>query len=307
MKGAATVIFKRDSIFVLVLMGLVVTNPLHADINIDGYDAAANDRFANNGSFVANAYDLSGVALTDGGRWLTMVSPNVYVSAFHYFPTLDSSVTFYDSNDPAGGSVTRTIVSNAERIGTSDVFIGTLNAPLPAQYTYYSFASADITTNADFMSSPYYNADAFVFGRSPGDYPISQDMAIGRNKLDIWFEDGTVKDVMEATLGSIVDDPGDNNYLQYEAHIVSGDSGGPLMVDEGGELKLVGINWFNGELTSGDDAGKQINGYSYLGHYDAEIQAFIDANAVPEPSTFILLITAAGLIFCGRKFARRGA
>jgi len=42
---------------------------------IAGYDATENDRFANDPSFIAAAYDLSGVS--HNNRWLTMISPNV--------------------------------------------------------------------------------------------------------------------------------------------------------------------------------------------------------------------------------------
>ena len=43
-------------------------------IQIDGFSSATNDRFANNSSFVADAFDLSGVGISNNGRWATMVS-----------------------------------------------------------------------------------------------------------------------------------------------------------------------------------------------------------------------------------------
>jgi hypothetical protein len=61
------------------------------------------------------------------------------------------------------------------------------------------------------------------------------------------------------------------------------------MVDSGsGELTIVGINWFVGTLGTSD-----INGHTYVGNYDEDIQAFIDANVVPEPAIYSL---AAGLL-----------
>jgi hypothetical protein len=38
-----------------------------------------------------------------------MVSPKVFLSADHFFPANDVSVTFYTGNDPDGSSLTRTV------------------------------------------------------------------------------------------------------------------------------------------------------------------------------------------------------
>ncbi|MFO7821690.1 MAG: hypothetical protein R6V56_06540 [Lentisphaeria bacterium] len=53
---------------------------------IDGGSSAENDRFANDPAFIADQFELSGVALNDNSRWLTMLSENVYISAHHYSP-----------------------------------------------------------------------------------------------------------------------------------------------------------------------------------------------------------------------------
>jgi hypothetical protein len=96
-----------------LFVGLNVVN----GISIDGYSTDEHDRFDNDSSFIADSFDLSGIGIADSGRWLTMVSSNVFLSAHHFFPADDDSVTFYTGNDPAGNSLTRTI-SYSERIGT---------------------------------------------------------------------------------------------------------------------------------------------------------------------------------------------
>ncbi|MFU8848021.1 MAG: hypothetical protein ACNA77_04810 [Opitutales bacterium] len=106
----------------------------------------------------------------------------------------------------------------------------------------------------------------------------------------------------DAAMVAVDNSPGDANYLQYEAFLQVGDSGAPMMVDNGsGSLTIVGMNWFNGSLGSGED----VNGFSYVGNYDAEIQAYIDANPVPElrMSSFILGMVAFFWI-CGRRKIR---
>lgn len=98
-----------------LFIGLNVVN----GISIDGYSTATeeHDRFDNDSSFIADSFDLSGIGIADSGRWLTMVSPKVFLSAHHFYPANDFNVTFYANNDPNGSSLTRT-VSHIERIGS---------------------------------------------------------------------------------------------------------------------------------------------------------------------------------------------
>ncbi|MCP5521919.1 MAG: hypothetical protein H7A46_10280 [Verrucomicrobiales bacterium] len=270
---------------------------------IDGFTQATNDRFENDPAFIGIARDWSGVGMTDTAtpRWLTMISPNVFLSATHYHPAGGASVTFYATNDPTGASVTRT-VNSGEQIGISDLWIGTINAPLGVAYTYYEYATETIASSAQFASSVYYEEVAYMVGRSPTDYsayPATQDMAMGNNMLDVWFpKESTGLDV--DALGATRDNDGDANYQTYEAYLQSGDSGGPLFVEDAGApggLRLVGINWFN--LSVGGPPSTYYNGFSYVGNYSTEIQAYLTANSVPEvPATGLLtglLILAYGL------------
>ena len=147
-----------------------------------------NDRFDNDSNFVADSFDLSGVGINGNGRWLTMLSENVYISAEHYKPSAGSSVTFYEGNDPNGNSVTTTVSSTNKQIKTSDLYLGTIEDPLSSAYTYYDFATEDIDSSGAFSTSSYAGANAYVFGRSARNWPTSQDMAVGRNELDLFSE-----------------------------------------------------------------------------------------------------------------------
>lgn len=286
----------------LLTLGFLLASviPAAAAIQIVGFDTLTNDRFANDGSFVASQFDLSGVGLN--GRWATMVSENVYVTAEHFAPVVGSDMTFYASNDPNGTSVTRSITDTRQQIQGTDIFVGTLDAALPGDFSFFEFATEDISGAfagpGSFSNSTYSGANAYVFGRSPTtSFPTSQDIAVGRNVLDGFTEnqtvDGSTGDVVIAT-----DDTNTMNAVAFEAQLEIGDSGGPLFVEnsEGG-LTIVGTNWFTG--TSGGD---DIFGASYLGNYDEDIQDFIDLNAVPEPSSFALLLSfTCGLIALRRR------
>jgi len=234
-------------------------------IQIADFSAATNDRFDNDASFIANSYNLSGVALANqgSGRWLTMVSENVFLSSNHYFPSNGTSATFYQGNDPSGTSVLRTI-QKSQRVASSDIRIGTLNAGLGGEFSFYDFATDDISDTLSFINSPYFESDAYMFGLSSTSYTVSQDMAVGRNKLDRWSNSITAGGTSDVAIAANVDSSGDTNYLTYEAFLQIGDSGAPMMVDTGsGALTIVGMNWFKGT-----DGGTDVNGFSYVGNYD---------------------------------------
>jgi len=305
------------SLLALALFGLKT----HAAINIDGFSSTVNNRFANDPSFIASSMDLSGVAIADtsaslgswddGGRWVTMISPNVFLSVQHasFYPANGQSVTFYANNDPSGSTSTRTVLSS-QQIGSSDIRIGRLDAPLPSGFTFYNYATAtfDVASNpptipagaiVETALAPYYGANAYLFGRSPSVLSTETDMAVGRNILDRWVIDaaGTHDAVV-----AIRDSSGDPNYTSSEAYLVVGDSGGPMMVETSpGELTIVGLNWFVGTL--GD--GTQINGFSYVGNYSNDIDQYLALYSVPEPGSLGLIIGLIASLFTLRDRMRQ--
>jgi hypothetical protein len=262
--------------------GLVTS--LSAAIQITDFDTLVNDRFANDPSFIANSFDLSGVAIADDGRWVTMLSSNVFVTANHFVSPNTTSVTFYNSNDPSGASFTTTIQSS-QQLGGTDIQLGVLSTALPTGYTAYDLFNYPIPPNTSAVGLA-------MFGRSPTVRPISQDMAIGQNVLDSFTANQTVDGNTGDAGSATFDSPGDLFYLAYEAQLSSGDSGAPVMVNFNGALTMIGVNWYTG-TTAGDPA-KDVSGFSYLPNYISEIDAFIQANDIallPELTTSTLLIS----------------
>ena len=253
-------------------------------LTIAGYSSATNDRFANDSAFIGAAYDWSGVGRTTSSRWGTLVSPNVFVSANHYHPAINSSFQFYPGNDPGEAPVVRTVASG-QRIGTSDLWLGVLDAPVPGSITVYDFPSQPIADSADFIASSIAGQESWMWGLSPTNFAAPVDMALGSNILDQWYDHDLVQDdsLGDDAVMAVRNNPEDPNYVPYEAYLISGDSGGPMFtLDGSGSLLLTGINWFNGSATIPNLGDRNISGFSYLGNYDAEIQAYIDANPVPE-------------------------
>lgn len=282
----------------LLLLGIALSGSTHA-LDIDSFDTDENDRFENDASFILNDYDLSGVGKTAGGRWGSLVSENVFISAFHFPAPIGSVLRFYETNDPASASITR-VVTAAEQISGSDIWIGVLNDPVPAGYAIYEFATETIVTEADFLASAYNGQSAFLIGQSPDSYTTTQDVAAGRNVLDGWDESFSQ---FGATGPAITSDIGGGSDVTYEAGLVNGDSGAPLFVDLDTDdaddtLRLVATNWYIG---FDDNDVQNLNGFAYLGNYSTQIQNYIDANAVPEPSGFAALAIGGLLIMRRRR------
>ncbi|MDA3873014.1 MAG: fibronectin type III domain-containing protein, partial [Kiritimatiellae bacterium] len=264
--------------FTIHLLALVLTfGSLARGLVIHDDSASTNDRFANSPNFVAAAVNLSGVALNSQNRWLTMISPNVYLATAHLTPGNGSTVTFYATNNPAGPSVTRTVSSTKLRIGTSDLVMGTLDAPLPENYAYYSYATESLPTHPfNWNSYPYKDQTHYHIGRSSRTHPVYQDIAVGQNVLDTRVLDQVVEDpdangpAVLCTQNVVAD----TNFVPYETMGQGGDSGGPLLFDNGNaSLTLVGIAWYITTVPS--------TGFSAVGNHAPEIAAFIDQHSLP--------------------------
>lgn len=245
-------------------------------LQVDDFSTSENDRFTNSSSFIMNDYDLSGVGRSSNDRWATLVSPNVILSAYHYAPS--GTVTFHLTNDPYGTSVTRR-VSSGQRLGTTDIWMGVLQAPVPGDFAVYDFATENIGNARAFGRSSYYGENAYLVGRSPN-YSGVTDVSVGRNILDGWEDGIDVSGTVDDAMLAVVEDEGQD--VPYEALLQGGDSGGPMFVDRNNDqnLTFVGTNWFIGTTA----ADEPVNGFTYLGNYDTEIQSYIDAHPATNPA-----------------------
>jgi len=283
--------------FSLAALAACLAAPTANALAVDDFVSEENDRYANDPAFIMDGYDLSGVARSSDNRWATLLSRNVFVSANHFHPASDGSatITFYQSNDPNGSTVTRTVTSG-HRVDGSDLWLGVLDSPVPTGYATYNFATEDIDNATQFAASVYNGENAYMFGRT-GTFGGELNMGVGRNVLDGWLDsveaEGTTDDAMTAD-----DDFVASQQVMYEALLESGDSGGPMFVDlnNDGSLTLVGTNWIVDSTMPVPDA----SGFAYLGNYDTQVQAFIDANPIPEP-TSLALLALGGLLTARRR------
>ncbi len=292
---------------------ITLTSIADASISIQSFTAATNDRFANNPSFVGAGYDWSGVGRDSLGHWVTMITPNVFLSAKHYHPGspgtgIGTSVTFYPGNDPSAPSVSG-VVAGAQQIGGTDLWIGYLANALPSSIAHYSTITIPIAS-ATFATSGLAGALTFISGNSVTDTGYgavtATDYAVGTNVVEGFFTNVTDGTSYGDTLVTVRNQTGDNVYgytmTTSEAQLTGGDSGSPMMVTSGGNLYVAGIAWAIGtyDIAPGPTvATRDISLYTYTGNYDTAIQSYIDLYSVPEPS--VLMLFAGVVVFIRRR------
>lgn len=313
--------------FLTFVLLLLTSNFLSAQIIIDDFTDATNDRFTNDPTFIGAGRDFSGVGRGDGlidtdtglevttqVRWGTLLSRNVVITANHFpagpvNPNQTNSISFYRNND-SSDSVVRNLVSG-QRLGNSDLFLSVLDAPVPADFQVYDFARGSISADpfdedTNNTLQPAVTDDglslegeiAYLFGVSPTVRPDADtrfDQAVGQNRISGYLEDIAVNGPDNDLLVLIRDARSDPNYVTHEARFVAGDSGAPLFIDVGGELQLLGTN----SVVS--TAGTVFSGIAYIGNHAAEIDAFIAANAIPEPASGTLIGILSCVVLMRRK------
>lgn len=285
------------SLLTLLVVALALVRVASADIKIDSYTNATNDRFTNSSSFVLNSYSLSGVGQANNGRWATLISPNVVISAWHYFPATNSQISFYIDNNPGSVPIVRTVTSTSTRVGSTDLWIGVLNAPVTGA-TYYQIADELLTgpTNTLVAAGTFQNVNAYMVGRSPKSNSAFRDQAVGRNRISGYKENVVFNGADNDSLLLAYNQNTSPDYVQFESHLVSGDSGGPFFIERNGKLVLLGTNGFVETF-----GGQFYSGVNYVGNQASFIRNFINVNGVPEPSAGLLLCGLSGIFFASRR------
>ena len=272
---------------------------------IDDYAAVTNDRFANSLSFIGADQDWSGIGMTPGGKWATLVGPNTVVSAYHLRPS--GKVMFYPGNDSTADPVDIRI-TEGQRIPGTDLWLGCLEAFVPSSITPFKFATADLTSGS-FASSLLASADVYMAGRSPSPYPAQVDQAIGTNRITSYIEDanaglGDNVDTLRMVYDAAQASGSTTEYREFETHFEIGDSGAPVFSEIDGELVLVGIGSYITTSGQGQVTGSHA---SYVGNESDEIEGFVDMciAAGPEPASGSALYLAFLGLLAGRA-RRRG-
>ncbi len=303
---------------------------VRAQTTINNFDTLTNDRFANDPSFVGAGLDFSGIGRTTqgSGRFATLISDNVFLTANHFRAA--GEVTFFADNDPNSTAIVRT-VTGGQQLGDSDLFIGIFDRALPSSINRFGFSTqsldlADNILGQTFLSSLAPGADVsdtvatastiainngptvFLGGISPSlSFSNATSLTIGTNTVEAVQENSIIGAVSNSiallTFRNEVGDAG-FNVTAFESDLNGGDSGSPLLTEVNGELVLLGLGSGSGSVDLGGDIGSRDTSiFSFTGNYSDEIQDFIDINAVPEPSTTVLMLLVLPSLFLRQRRA----
>jgi hypothetical protein len=293
---------RLSSVLALVLVGLLAGVALGDQFLQgigDGYNMSpTNDRFyvGADKAFIGAGMDLSGVGLSSGGSWATMISPQYFISAYHDHPTAGQTVTFYQGDTTAGGGYTFTVdptyIATSYNGSPSDVYIGKLTTPIPASDHIASYPVLQLPSN-----NSYIGMTVYTYG-----YPNR----LGTNVIS---NVGTYTEAGESQTGMFYNY--DSSGGLSESYLMGGDSGGPSFSVYNGQLMLMGehfSNWGTSGLpgapgnvwpTTGDGSWWSVDGFlpSYVSQIDASLpadQQIATVQPVPEPITMTSLALAMG-------------
>jgi len=268
-------------------------------------------------TFIGSGFDLSGVGWFTIGpefRSLGMVSERHFIAAAHSPPAPGTQLNFYD---PVSNVVRTYTVQTGRRPVTqfinnqgqpqtlpSDVFLGTLSAPIPATDHIGFFPVAD-GPEGSFIGLP-----TLPYGQNAA-YGSGNQLHLGRNNVQVV---GTASfdnpvPVNEATRVFGYDTTPTN---PGEFSVIPGDSGAPSFIILGGRLTMLGAHY--GVSTTSPESFD-----TFLPFYISQLNAFMAQDtdpthpngyaltivAVPEPGAFLLTGAAVVVAACVRRRTRR--
>jgi hypothetical protein len=285
---------KCIALSLILLFACTAPRCCEATIILQSPSPAKHDRFANDPSFIGNPYNWSGVGR--GAWWATLITPTHFVSATHAHPADNSTIRFYESNDPNGTFIDRT-VTGGQAIGSSDLWLGTLGTAVSSNITPYAIMS--VNDNAAFL-----NREIYTYGNSDTSPPAT-NMRLGRNIIDVVIEDFVGPDP-PASQGDIFPYDYDNlgGVGDDESYLQGGDSGGPSFTIIHGQPVLLGVHWF---IFTDNETGQVGSADTLVSSYIDELNTAVAGISgesvsvvfVPEPS-MITLIFLSFIFLSGR-------
>ena len=262
-------------------------------------------------SFGANAA-FSGVAAISGCT-AVLIAPTTVLSARHCFPTVGGAVRFgTNSASPTFSSSIQSVLfpgggtPNSPLLNGGDVAILTLTSAVPANVAT-PYALTDATTEL-----VGFSVVTVGFGRAGvGSTGTSGSNTIRRGGTNVLDTYGAPVNTTTSFTGTNIfstdfDNPaGTSNTLgwlgsdatatDFEATTAGGDSGGPLLFDNGGVWTLMGV--LSGGTTNNSVYG-DISWWTGVAPFRTQIEAAggVFISVVPEPSTYAFMLLGLGLV-----------
>jgi hypothetical protein len=221
---------KRTGILCLSVLLAVGVAPLRADMYITGNVTPNPQRYSrfysgSDKAFIGAGFDFSGVSV--GGPWATMISPQYFITAYHWPANSASTLTFCEGNTTTSGVHTYAVDTGFHFTTTyqgqpTDVYLGRLSTPIPAEDHIAFYPVLTLPNLSDYVGKTVFN--------------YGNPNTVGRNvisKVEPYLEGG------EYGYGMFFnyDVPGVG---ADETYLIGGDSGCPSFAVVNGSLALLG-------------------------------------------------------------------
>jgi len=243
-------------------------------------------------SFIGDGFDWSGVGRSSDGKWATMVSDRVFLSANHFHPGVGSTITFFTNNLGSTQDVVmrQFQVVRGEQIPGTDLWMGVLDQSItediaiyeifsaPDSFGYENLGQSGLTNQqpARLDLDPPPNDDVvFMVGKSGATDETS--FRVGLQVSTFFsstkpFSFGEVGPVLDFEYNDASVEADQSVFTDFEAFLEGGDSGGPTFWSSSptsSELQLLGVHAGNSSRV-----WKGVSSDSLPGESLTEIQAF---------------------------------
>jgi hypothetical protein len=303
-------------------------------LDSDVHDWVRNQDIDDNRSgnqFIGYNFDWSGVGRSSDGKWATMIGPKHFLSANHFRPGNGTTITFFirDFSTGAVSTDTATVVGG-QRIGSTDLWIGEIDAKPAGVTTYSIFSGAsgsdyqgigqeDLNgTLPDLASNPDDVTDlVFMVGRVSGDNSATT-FRVGMQSSSLFsttrqFDFGSGSVPIGDSVNFPYNEAGKSFSLfdDYEGFLQNLDSGGPTFYAPGTNTDTItGTGTPSTMLLFGIHAGKigadnaPVQGNFSVdtlpGQYMTEINAVLAT--IPEPRSWALIMaTLISIVVLAQK------
>lgn len=195
----------------------------------------------------------------------------------------------------------------ANGVWYDDLAIITLSAPATAGVPVYGLYNQSLKGQTLTLVGYGSGGDGFKGVTSGASTSVKR---VGKNRVDQLFvdDDGGKHDEVfmfdfdgpnsSSNVFGTNSSPNLTLGASIEAQYASGDSGGPVFVEDGGVWKIVGVATFNGStsLSSGSNVKfGSIGGGTVVASYIPWIEAAV-VTPIPEPSAWLMMLVGIGLV-----------
>lgn len=242
-----------------------------------------------NKEFVHASCDLTGVGWHTGNtnRQLTMVSPIHFVGANHFRPGVGATIRFLCPDGVIKNCTvaSQTAIPNSAGVA-SDLFIGTLTAPIPESEGIKYYPYLNLSNELE-----YHDLPLIILGRA---------IRGGKGTLERIRNIASSSTNSTRTLTFLYDTTGGK---ESDCYFQGGDSGSPIFIEHGGVAAIVGTNSLRLQRVGAiENFANFIPNYIEELNTKMEVSGYRMTKAIPGSTSLVLDHSKPVIVRAGQDF-----